>query len=95
MSRTVEDGFGNVWSLCDRPNCALEVVRPGKVQCWCDSEDGPLWSRDDSFHRDGETGPNSETGVSLRWQPDWRDGWRWRLNALLIRWQLRTRRRRQ
>jgi len=46
-----------------------------------------------SFHRDGETGPNSETG--LRWQPDWRGGWRWRLNALLIRWQLRTGRRRR
>lgn len=37
----LDDGFGNRWSLCartDRP-CGLEIVRPGKVQCWCDDED--------------------------------------------------------
>lgn len=37
----IEDGFGSVWFLChrtDRP-CGLEVVRPGKTQCWCDHED--------------------------------------------------------
>jgi hypothetical protein len=27
------DGFGNYWLLCDRKDCALEIVRPGKVQC--------------------------------------------------------------
>lgn len=44
--RTVDDTFGNVWHLCDRANCGLEVVRPGKVQCWCDRGDGPLYSDD-------------------------------------------------
>ncbi len=29
---TVEDGMGGVWSKCG-PDCTLEVVRPGKVQC--------------------------------------------------------------
>ena len=38
MSRHVDDGFGNRWCKCWRPWCGLEVVRPGKVQCWCDSE---------------------------------------------------------
>jgi hypothetical protein len=41
--RSIEDGFGNVWELCGRPDCELEVVRPGKVQCWCDIEDGPIY----------------------------------------------------
>lgn len=31
--RTLDDGFGNVWELCDDLKCALEIVRPGKVQC--------------------------------------------------------------
>lgn len=34
---TISDGFGNEWVLCGREDCGLEVVRPGKVQCWCDS----------------------------------------------------------
>lgn len=29
----IEDGFGNYWPRCKRPDCDLEVVRPGKVQC--------------------------------------------------------------
>jgi hypothetical protein len=33
----IEDGFGGAWETCDRVNCGLRVVRPGKVQCWCDS----------------------------------------------------------
>lgn len=37
---TLDDGFGNEWPLCGRPNCGLEIVRPGKVQCWCDTEGG-------------------------------------------------------
>lgn len=51
--RTIDDGFGNEWDLCKRENCGLQVVRPGKVQCWCygvlDPETGysdgpgPLW----------------------------------------------------
>ena len=32
----LDDGFGNEWMLCDREPCDLEIVRPGKVQCWCD-----------------------------------------------------------
>jgi hypothetical protein len=38
------DGFGSCWNLCQRSDCGLHVVRPGKVQCWCDDEDGPLYS---------------------------------------------------
>jgi len=34
----IDDGFGNVWVLC-KPDCRLEVVRPGKVQCDCHYED--------------------------------------------------------
>ena len=34
----LDDGFGNVWVLC-KPDCRLEIVRPGKVQCDCDYED--------------------------------------------------------
>lgn len=34
--RTIEDGFGSIWVMCDRDDCGLEVVRPGKCQCWCD-----------------------------------------------------------
>lgn len=39
--RTIDDGFGGVWVLCERDDrpCGLEVVRPGKTQCWCDDED--------------------------------------------------------
>jgi hypothetical protein len=32
-ARSVDDGFGNVYPKCGRENCALELVRPGKVQC--------------------------------------------------------------
>lgn len=28
----VEDGFGSAWRKC-APDCCIEVVRPGKVQC--------------------------------------------------------------
>ena len=31
----VSDGFGSVWLLC-KPDCGIEVVRPGKAQCECD-----------------------------------------------------------
>lgn len=31
--RVVDDGFGNLWGMCDRPDCSLQVVRPGSVQC--------------------------------------------------------------
>lgn len=31
--REISDGFGSVWFKCHRKDCALEVVRPGKVQC--------------------------------------------------------------
>lgn len=37
---SVEDGFGSVWAKCSHPQCGLAVVRPGKVQCWCDDPDG-------------------------------------------------------
>lgn len=31
--KTIEDGFGGCWVKCDHPDCDLQVVRPGKVQC--------------------------------------------------------------
>ena len=38
----VEDGFGSAWVRCG-PACRLEVVRPGKAQCDCEStDDTPL-----------------------------------------------------
>jgi hypothetical protein len=30
----IADGFGNEWLKCG-PDCDMEVVRPGKVQCSC------------------------------------------------------------
>lgn len=42
--RCVEDFFGDWIVLCDRENCGVEPVRPGKTQCWCDAENGPEWS---------------------------------------------------
>lgn len=33
QDRTIEDGFGGCYQKCDDPQCELEVVRPGKVQC--------------------------------------------------------------
>jgi len=37
---TIEDGFGSCWARC-KPDCQLEVVRPGKCQCNdCDSKCG-------------------------------------------------------
>jgi len=43
FEKVLDDGFGNTWLMCDRVNCGLQIVRPGKVQCWCDdTEDGPL-----------------------------------------------------
>lgn len=38
VSATILDGFGSEWSKCSRQDCGLHVVRPGKVQCWCDEE---------------------------------------------------------
>jgi hypothetical protein len=36
---TVSDGYQE-FIKCERgPACGLEIVRIGKVQCWCDTED--------------------------------------------------------
>lgn len=35
-SRVVEDGHGGAWVKCDRADCDLHVVRPGKAQCSCE-----------------------------------------------------------
>jgi hypothetical protein len=37
-SRLLDDGFGNVWMKCEREDCDLHIVRPGKVQCQCETE---------------------------------------------------------
>lgn len=36
-NKTVTDGCCE-WLKCTRQDCGLHVVRPGKVQCFCDSE---------------------------------------------------------
>lgn len=36
--RWVEDGCGSCWVMCDREDCDLHVVRPGKAQCKCEFE---------------------------------------------------------
>ena len=33
MSRMISDGFGTSWHKCDREDCGLQIVRPGKAQC--------------------------------------------------------------
>jgi hypothetical protein len=33
----VRDGHGNEWLKCG-PDCDMEVVRPGKVQCSCENQ---------------------------------------------------------
>lgn len=33
----IDDGYGNVWPRC-KPDCGLEIVRIGKVQCECEDE---------------------------------------------------------
>ncbi len=38
----VTDGFGNSWPRCELNECGLHVVRPGKVQCWCDDAKGEV-----------------------------------------------------
>lgn len=51
--RYINDGFGNEWKLCDKPDCQLAVVRPGKAECqrcdhWTEQDE-----RDRSKHRAG------------------------------------------
>lgn len=39
-AKYISDGFGNAWSCkhsLSEEWCCLEVVRPGKCQCVCDS----------------------------------------------------------
>lgn len=36
-SKEVTDGY-TTWVKCDRKDCDLHVVRPGKVQCHCEQE---------------------------------------------------------
>lgn len=33
----IEDGHGNSWPKC-KPDCRMQVVRPGKVQCDCNAD---------------------------------------------------------
>ena len=43
----IDDGFGTEWKLCDKPNCQLAVVRPGKAECQrCDK-----WTEQDELDR--------------------------------------------
>jgi len=48
----VTDTFGSYWAKCD-PECDLEVVRPGKVQCGglCDTLEG-YWPEEDEWYAD-------------------------------------------
>jgi hypothetical protein len=43
-NKTISDGYQE-WSKCSRQDCGLHVVRPGKVQCWCDNEEGPIYEQ--------------------------------------------------
>jgi hypothetical protein len=39
----LDDGFGNVWEKCDRDDCGLQIVRPGKAQCdTCNDDDNEV-----------------------------------------------------
>lgn len=39
QSDYLDDGFGNKWYKCElAEECGLQIVRPGKSQCWCDSK---------------------------------------------------------
>lgn len=39
-STILDDGVGNTWAKCQRADCGLQIVRPGKVQCSrCEEED--------------------------------------------------------
>ena len=39
QSDYLDDGFGNKWHKCELAGeCGLEIVRPGKSQCWCDGK---------------------------------------------------------
>lgn len=40
---SVCDGFGGCWQRCNRPDCDLHVVRPGKVQCSYERDDACDW----------------------------------------------------
>lgn len=42
--RVITDGCQE-WSKCARQDCGIEIVRPGKVQCWCDEEGGPIYEQ--------------------------------------------------
>lgn len=42
----LDDGTGGTTPLCRLNGCGMQVVRPGKVQCWCDDVDMPV---DDVF----------------------------------------------
>lgn len=37
---TLDDDFGNVWAKCERADCQLQIVRPGKAQCPRCEEEG-------------------------------------------------------
>jgi hypothetical protein len=43
----LDDGFGNRWQKCG-PDCCLEIVRPGKVQC--STEDCPFRTETPSYY---------------------------------------------
>lgn len=54
-SNKLDDGFGNVWHKCElKSDCGLEIVRPGKSQCWCDSIE--MLYYDDNVERFGWAG---------------------------------------
>jgi len=37
QNKILDDGFGNAWVKCQEfgDECGLQIVRPGKTQCWC------------------------------------------------------------
>lgn len=54
-SPVLDDGFGNAWAKCG-PECDMQIVRPGKVQCsgnHCNDLNGwtPTWDDEEVYRR--------------------------------------------
>lgn len=46
--RWLSDDAG-IYPLCNRTDCGLHLVRPGRTECNCDDEGGPLWTLPDEW----------------------------------------------
>ena len=62
MNRMISDGFGTSWHKCDREDCGLQIVRPGKAQC---AHGEPCPSADEWMRKNfpGEVPPATSEGI--------------------------------